>query len=384
MGKSSVNFKKILISSLFFFKPIVDVFYQFGILDYIMFFLVLVLFCTNMKRRINIKELILMVLFFLLTISLLNNTNAFYIYVKMVSPVILYFGLRKVNIDYALKWMLRGYVVVVMINLLSIPMGVGNITWGSANTFKGFYFYKTDFAFAMSQAIVIFLCFVRKNKYLRLLIPISLIMLLMSNSRASMLVSIITIILYYVILIRNKEITFQFKTRHYFIIGILLIASLAVFNFIQNSEIFSSRNFITFDFTNAFSEGNTQGRSIIWLKIIELFKSHSILQQIFGVDLMSDAVINNGVTYGSHSSYLKMLYSTGYIGLVLFVLLIILMTKKTLKVSDKFLVFLGLSNIAAFVLNAITIATVQFTQFTWSFVMIYMFCINADTSNNNI
>ena len=79
-----------------------------------------------------------------------------------------------------------------------------------------------------------------------------------------------------------------------------------------------------------------------------------------------------------------MLYSTGYIGLMLFVLLIILMTKKTLKVSDKLLLFLGLSNIAAFVLNAITIATVQFTQFTWSFVMIYMFCISTDESGKQI
>lgn len=363
-----------LINVLFFLKPITDMLYQYQILDIAMLILASAILLTGVRKvRFYKYDIAILMLAFLLTISLLKDLLGIRVYIKMISPLILLYALRDRNLDGAMKSYLYSYIFVLILNLLSIIMGEGRVVWGNTKTISGLYYYKTDFACAMTQAMIVFMYFSKESKSMYLFIAGTFILTLFSNSRIAILIDVLILVFYFYVSRKQKKGKFKFRTRYllYIVIGFVLLAG-TIFALLK-SPLFQKYSFLTIDINNLFSESNTQGRSEIWKGIIDIYEDGGAIEKILGIDLTSDVFLHHGTYYGSHSMYLKMLFSTGIVGLTLFVYLLALYFTYMLKQKNARMLMLGISAIIMFIMNGITISIVEFTQFTWFVVMVYAY-----------
>lgn len=371
--KSSACFysSSLLISILLFIKPLIDMFYQFQLLDIVYFVIVFFVFLINLnKHKIKGDEVFIILFVLLLSLSFARNINGIKTYIKMMSPFLLFYSLKCQNHLY-LRPLLYSYLLIVLINFMTLSFNDGYVYWGSIKTFRGLYFYKTDLACAMSQAILVFLIYLKKNKILLIPIILSLIMCYYSNSRISIVVNLIIILLYFIMK----------KNRNLLQIFLILFCCSALFFFVYSN--ISSSNMLTIDFNNFFSEANTQGRSVIWKNIFDIYNNSNLISKLFGVDLVSDQTILNGDIYGSHSMYLKILFSIGIVGIVTLAMFVICNLIKFNHYSRLYK-FIALSNFMILFVNGITISVIEYTQFTCFFAIMSAFIENKNHLNVRI
>ena len=295
-----------------------------------------------------------------------NNSEIF----KIISPFI-----TVVIVGLCLKVDLRPYLKIVMavsiiINFLSLPFDFAWVMWGSVKTFKGFYYFKMDLAFAVLNALVVyFFCTERKvNLAFAVLSLMVVIMIVLSNSRMNYLL----VALFFAYVAFCHGISWQSIAK--MLVLLTVVGIVAVF-------LYDPNKFISpFDTTNV--ESFTQGRNVIWGNIISKgLGEASIWEWLSGQGLFADYMLEsyhpNGVIHNAHNELLHLLMTQGILGLAVYILLWYSSFKYLLgsntNISGHARVLLSLI-LLFFLLQSITTVVITFYLKTWWLVCALICC----------
>ena len=374
-----------------FLKPLADMVYQFPVLDYLLLGICVVALFFVAKRIGNllIVDVLAVVFLALLSVSLLRAFSGVYDYLKLVSAYLLYFlgrgcyG-RRQRINRAIIY---SHFIVILVNLGCLAVGYGFVTWGSAYTFRGMYYFKMDLALAMVYCIAVILFFTRMNFWPKLfLLAAAGGMLILTNSRISILLAIMVAVLY-AVYVREKKQKLKriFKVRLKMVLVILLVMVLSIFAVQKLAALPALRryNFLSFTFNSISDFGNvsnTQGRINIWSGILAKFARARFYQRMIGIDLV-------GATWKgweTHNTYLRVLYATGYVGLLLFLSFFVALVRRFNRVKNRNLFFFTLSLMLCFLIQGMTATTIIFTQMTWIAFFYAGMCVTASVRERGV
>lgn len=367
---------------IFFLKPIVDLLYQYKVLDIILCGLCICFLFINGKpfRFCNIDYIVL-ALILMFTISCFNDPNGLIIYIKITSAFLLYFLGRL----HYIKWpqlvyqLQKGFFIVWLITLYSFISKEGFIAWGNTQTFTSYYFFKTDLAAAMVQFIIVTFTMNSLHKIDYIIILTCIFFILLSNAR--MYYFIIFIISSLIFIHKWKPyIRIKFNLKLYFGIALSIILLLILMN---NLSYILGDNFLLFNFkdiSDLMSGANTQGRDVIWERVYRYFNQQNFITRLFGVDLVSDM---RGGEHNAHSLYLKVLFSIGYIGFILYTLFFILAMKYINSVKNNRLYYITACFTITYLLSGISNAALEFSQLTWLPMFFIGACVSESQCNLN-
>ena len=233
---------------------------------------------------------------------------------KVASPFLLYLAVapnysRHVGTAVAVSsWF------VILANLALVPFDYGWVLWGSTMTLKGYFFFKTDLAFAVTAALLAIANHFRfrLNPWLVGAILITAVEVILSNSRMNYLTfALVTLF------IMTKD--------HTHAMDIAMRVALAAAVVAVAVSLYDSRTFLSFDTSDI--RGFTQGRTDIWDVLInEGLAKNSISEWLFGGGLNRDQMLyfeygESSDVHNAHNEYLWELITQGVFGLCTYVTL---------------------------------------------------------------
>lgn len=368
---------------LWVLKVIFDMFYQakvlsIGIIGFA-FALTIQKLIKLRSFRIQIEDAIVFVVFFLFSISYIKSPREFPDYIKIVSSFSLYvLGRLYVN-DMEKVWDTLANVLLFafLVNAMVCLFGGGALLWGDAKTIRGLYYFKTDFAVMLLFFIISTLFGIQKlNLINKMSVTIAIVLIFLTNARIAYLLVLITLLLYYQFRTNGIKKILLFKTVLLMIIA--FVAALYGLRMLSNTNFFQKMGFISLNFnsiTDLMSSGNTQGRNTIWTILLEAFRKEPYINRLFGTGLDFNNI--HGISgLNEHSTYIKVLLNTGYFGLLMFILFIILITIRLSKTKNKRWLYYSLSVWIVFLVTGISVPSITFTSYSW----LPMFMIGATVS----
>ena len=392
----SLHKPRLDIGMVLFLKPIIDIFWQLSFLDFFLCLLIVVefgkIFCRRTFSTFNVLDLSFMVTIVLYSITLFSSFGVADLttYIKIITAYPLYFIGKnaKQDTDRYISSILSGYKIAFIINLVAIALGKGGVQWGNANTLNGLYFFKTDYAVALCTFISFLL--IQKRLSLKIIAYIVLagLLLLLTNARVSLFAMILVILfgIFFRREIKKNKTILRINLKAIGIAVGSLLAMLFLLRYLGTTNLFASRGLISVDFrkiTDIFNNANTQGRSVIWSNLMKDFNRHGFLVRLFGVKINNNLFDLGGLAenVGAHSLYFGMLYSIGYIGILLFFVQLLFILNKLNKCKRRELFYLSIMLLAIYLIFGISVCTNEFTNYTW--IMMFVIGLAFNKRNND-
>lgn len=349
-----------------FVKQIVDMLYQYRILDYLMVIWVLLLLCyqtalvrPDFKEKKTVADGIVLVLCVLLTVNFLRTRGGYQIYFKVLSAFLMYFVGRiyydRVKECYGA--LVTASYLIVYISFLERIHRFGFSLTKVQDAGGGFYFYDTDMAFAMILAMV-FIAMLGKNSGLKLITVFGVCpyMVFFSDAgiQAMLLITIYVIMTIYVMeaVFRKKKVFDSLLSMVIAgLVGLVIFLYLPVFgidNTILLENLFQSR-FLNNDNMNA--------RYAAWKEVIAVMESGSVIQNMFGRGMGEELVID--------SLYIKIYYALGIMGLLLAGMLITSVMYYVTKGRDRKTFYLMVIMAVMLLGTGVTVNSMESAQMSW-------------------
>ena len=368
-----------MIELILFLKPICDMFWQYKLITLaIILFSFWILYSALKTVKIDVVNILIFWMIFESIITLSHNCNKenIIIFLKVLSNLVililsrsLYDKEKKIS-----NILMYSFFVVFCVNIFIILIGKGQVLWGNSLTLKGIYFFKTDFALAMAQ-IFVFARYLpkEKQKLRRIIMYIACpILIILSNARAYLIILLVLFACVLLEFLENNRLIKSFKINIITIaMGVLLIfSSLYIVSFLGTTELFKSLNLISFNMNDEngglMSGSNTQGRDIIWDGVLKEVSKQPIKNKILGIDYASDNQLNY-LKVDAHNTYLKVLYSFGYLGCLLYGILIIVSIININNEFDKKLKYTFIMFFTMYLISGLSYSNIVHTQQTWIF-----------------
>lgn len=352
--------------------------FEYPILDIILVLGVIIVVLSrikNTKIRWTLLDTIIVILGFFFFLSYLRDTNGLNPLVKIESGFLIYFAGR-MTYSKAIKnqkYLMWGFLVIFLITAFSFINKSGFVIWGQVNTFRGYYFFKTDLAAAMAQLFAIF-SISKKRTYINyVILGTSSYFIFISNARIYYFIIVILILLFFLYI---REEIYQVRSKvnpKLILLGFtVLIGMLYGLNYLNQ---ILGEEYLLIEFQSSsdlVGNANTQGRSVAWENILNHFFNQPFWNQFWGLDLISDEKI--GIICNSHNLYIKVLYSTGYIGCSIFILYIIQTIRTINNTQSTEVYYLALSFFTIYILSGISYITIESTQLSWLFMYYIGIC----------
>ena len=135
-------------------------FYQLKMLTVIITAFAILLLIIAITKRFPLKpcisDTIVILIALMFTGSWLKSPELYLDYLKIISSLLLYFLGRFYVKDIDTVWesLTSSLLFALVINLIVCLAGKGTIVWGSAVTYRGMYFFKTDFAVMLCYFLI--------------------------------------------------------------------------------------------------------------------------------------------------------------------------------------------------------------------------------------
>lgn len=233
---------------------------------------------------------------------------------KIVSPFVFF-----VLVVYAAdRWLIYalagGAVLTIVTNAATLPFDFGWVIWGSVKTFKGYYYFKTDLAYALSFSVLLYAFYARNSitPILALLMLIAAMEVILANSRLNYL-SFMCVAIFIAL---KEGMSLRSIVRYGLLFGFL--ALVAVY-------LYDPTKLLGFDTSN--EAAFTQGRSVTWERLLNAQVDSSPLQWLFGRGAFADLILSQEATRGSqeahnaHNEILHLLFTQGIFGSIFYVAL---------------------------------------------------------------
>ncbi len=360
-------------------KPLADAFYEQESVKYLYMLLLLsgALFAKygqaiqwtkpDPRNRSLLALIWLVILYFVfqLVLALTYGGSLSEIF-KIISPFVFF-----VLVSYAAdRWLNHalaiGSALTIMANALLLPFDYGWAMWGSVHTFKGYYFFKTDLAYALSFSVLMYAFYsrYRTTRTLVLLTLIAAVQVMLANSRLNYL-SFFCVVMFMAI----KGGVSQRTIVKYS----LLLSIVAAVTFV----FYDPTRMLSFDISN--EAAFTQGRSVTWKHLLEAQGDSSLAQWTFGRGAFADLILSadfSGIgktAHNAHNEALHLLFTQGICGAVLYIALWVKMFRMS-HTSNMPTWVHGTGALALFIfmLQGMTAVVSSYASKTWPLVMILL------------
>ncbi len=207
-------FSDIVLALVVGLKPVVDAFYEYGVVKYLYMLAIFVAaLLAHAGTRLNAdpgrgpaapdgSQLGLALLglsvayggyLFALAVAFGGSLHDIF---KTLSPFLFYLAVSRAGSPLVLPAVAIASAGVIFGNALLLPFDYGWTYWGSVRTFKGIYFFKTDLAFAVSTALLCLAIYYRfrMTPVLVLAIVVGAAEVILSNARLNYLTFLLVLI----------------------------------------------------------------------------------------------------------------------------------------------------------------------------------------------
>lgn len=382
-----------------FAKQIVDMLYQYQFLDYGMVLLAMILLgykiwkdklYKDIKANIISTDVFVIALGILYVLSFLRYPSLYGTFFKVESCFLIYFLGRvyaKEIMNHGRFLAYAGYIVVYANFVYRFyQFGWKFIVTGPEETLLnagGLYYYKTDLAFGLLVACLFIYLFGR-NKICKwfTIIVVAGYLVFYSGARMG---QVVMLGLYAFIFLREyanwKKCTIGISSRCVSIIFYVIFVMVAVF--------FVAIQVFPFDILDQYFDYETEigmklehlmhARHIIWCDVLQYFSEQDIITRMFGIDLGTE-YMHTSVEIRAHSQYIKQIYSTGYIGCVLMLMLVKNVFSACCERVNEDLNFMVVVLWVAFLGFGLTIESLEATQMSW-FPMMFLAVVVSKHKN---
>lgn len=366
-----------------FLKQIVDMFYSYQALDYAMVVFVVLLCLYQLAlvrpslRRLQPVDGLVALLMVLYSVSFLRNTDGYQNYFKILSAFLIYFmgRLYSERIKECYQSLVFASYVVVYLNFFHRIFRQGFKIFTGVNEAGEFFYYKTDLAFAMILASIFLYFLARRTvlKYFTILLVVPY-MVLYSSARTQ---QVLIFLVYFICILAHREKNSEGMTNlnWKFIVsmtGILFlgVALLLIAPYMDFFQQFGMKWGLNVS-DGILTEPSMQAKYVAVTNLIESIGDGSIVQKFFGFDLVSDSEFTyDGV--GPQNFFIKVLFSVGYLGLALVILLIVLYAINLRKLDqDRQTFYIAIAVGALFLGSGLTVNAHEFTQMSWFPMMFF-------------
>jgi hypothetical protein len=264
------------------------------------------------NRYLLLYTLAIVAYFYFLMGEALTQGGSLSAIFKIVSPFVFFVLVVLADDRWVMYALVIAAVLTIVVNAALLPFGIGWVQWGGVHTFKGFYFFKTDLAYALVFSVLVLAFFARNrlNLWLGGLILLAAVQVVLSNSRLNYatLVCVVGFIAF------KQGISLRFLLR----LGVLLGAFGLIVALVVLPE-----HMLGFDTTNvrAFS----QGRSDLWASLWAGIRGFSLQEWLFGLGYFGDHKLvaqygaGSQVEHNAHNEVLHLVSTQGLIGLCAYV-----------------------------------------------------------------
>lgn len=349
-----------------FAKQIVDMLYQYRILDYIMVVLVLLLLVyqaalvrPNIRKHFTVADGIVLFLSVLLTISFLKTMTGYQIYFKVMSAFLIYFVGRIYydRIKECYGALVSAAYIVIYLNFFTRIYHYGFHLVKVDNAGGDLYYYDTDMAFAMILAMVFIIIFSRNSLFkIVTSFVICPYMVLFSDAGIQ---KILMLAVYAIIIIYLLELVLAKRKLSGALLIIMLLGLLGCVVVLYLPVMgFDNAEFVANLFNIRFLDNDSMySRYADWQIILDNCKTQGIFAKLFGIGM--------GAEINMRSLYIKVFYSLGYVGLGLSLSLIISIMYYVMKVEDRKAFYLAVIMAVLLLGTGVTINSMETTQMSW-------------------
>lgn len=349
-----------------FLKQIVDMLYQYRILDYIMVIWVVLLLLyqvalvrPDIRKNVTLADGIVLLLGTLLTINFVRSQSGYEIYFKVMSAFLMYFVGRIYydRIKECYGALVTASYFIVYVSLAERIHRFGFALGTVRDAGGGFYFYDTDLAFAMILAMV-FIAMFGKNSVFKLITIFIVCPYMVIFSDAGIQVMLMFAV-YAVIAIYVMELIFRKKKMFNYLLTIIVLGLIAIVIFIYLPVFGVDNNVLMakiFDghFLNSSSMND---RYAAWQEALNEIEKSGIAGRLFGVGMGAEITIR--------SLYIKIFYSMGTAGLLLSAMLIVAVMYYVTKVDDRKTFYLAVIMAVVLLGTGVTVNSMESTQMSW-------------------
>jgi hypothetical protein len=362
-------------------KPLIDAFYEVTEVKYV--YMALLAFSAFFAKSGQMLQgsaadhrneslffyiwLIVLYAFFLFGLAFLYEAPSSEIF-KIVSPFV-FFVLVALAAD---RWIIyalaAGALFNIVINAALLPFDFGWVMWGHVSTFKGYYFFKTDLAYALSFSVLIYAFYARNSitPVLALLVTIAAVEVVLANSRMNYL-SFLCITVFLAV---KQGINIHSIIRYGLFFGMLAVIVFLVYD---------PTKLLGFDTSN---EGAfTQGRNSIWEHLLRELANYKPIEWLFGRGMFSDSQLSAeyyraGVidaAHDAHNEILHLLYTQGIFGMAIYTVLWIWMFYMSHGPGmPKWARGTAMVALLIFMLQGMTAVISSYATKTWPLVMVLL------------
>lgn len=355
-----------------FLKQIVDVLYPYRQLDYMMVFLVIFLLVyqillvrPSVRENFTLSDSIVLILSVLLTFSFFKNTDGYGIYFKVLSAFLMYFVGRVYydRIQECFGALTASSYVIIYLNFFYRLFTVG-FRFGIENAGGDLYYYDTDMAFAMILGMI-FIGMLGKNTLFKFITVLFVCPYMVLNSDAGIQKALLFVVYILMVIYVVEKIT----GRQHVADGMLIVT---VVTLLIAVGILLLPVFTDFDITGILAvldggmldQGNMLDRYKGWREIWQYIESGGFGNRMFGVDLCSER-LHNSFFSNMNSLYMKILYSMGYVGILLLVAFIVSIVYYVIKVKDRKTFYITVILAVILLATGVTVSSMESTQMSW-------------------
>lgn len=353
-----------ILEMILFLKILSDMFYQIQILDIALTAIAILLLgyrWYTKKLKLVSCDIMIAAMALLFTMSFLKDIGHYRDYVKIMSGFMMYYlgRLYYENSDSISDAASCALTLAFVANLLYCLMGKGSIMWGSALTYRGLYFFKTDFAAMLACFTAFYSVTADKHKPIRyLLLTLAGVMVVLTNAR--IYCPIFTLIIGAAIIYKKNWKLLSAKSFVVLILsGITGVLIAFIYPMLGN---LGGWNMLGVDVDD--TAALTQGRNVIWRMLFTAFFKESILTQLFGAN-MGFYVLHGLNGFDEHSLYVKIIMDTGYVGIILWLTFVAYILWSITKIKDRKTAILGLMLLMTYSAAGISVSVNAFTQTSW-------------------
>jgi len=259
-----------------------------------------------------------------------------------------------------------GAFLTIVINAALLPFEYGWVVWGSVRTFKGYYFFKTDLAYALCFSVLIFACYERNKitPVLATVVLIAAVEVVLANSRTNY----ISFFLVVIFLAVKEGISLRSIIRYSLLLALLGIAA---------AILYDPTKLLGFDTSN--QEAFTQGRSVTWDHLLASLAEYSPLEWLFGRGPFADLLLSiemhgaGQMAHNAHNEMLHLLYTQGIFGTAVYIILWLMMFKMSASLEMPiWLRGTAAMGLILFLLQGMTTVMSSFATKTWPLVMVLL------------
>jgi hypothetical protein len=285
---------------------------------------------------------------------------------KILSPFVLFLLIAPTVGPWSIKIIGVMSLLTILVNAGLLPFDRSWVYWGGTRTFKGFYFFKTDLAYAMTLATLglAFWQRFRLNPLLIVGIGLASVQVVLANSRINYLLFAVVVIFIFL----KGGVRFWVLIRSGAVVSAILSVSM---------YLYDSNQLLGFDISDPGKF--TQGRNQIWdILVNEGLAQYTLSELIFGRGLEADAQlfaahVYTGDALNAHNELLHLVITQGILGTALYLLLWISVFKVyTWRSLPGWASGVGLISITLLALQSLTAVVSSYASKTWPVMFVIL------------